>query len=148
MADVPVDREAAIAPPVRPLAEGLIIALFSGNYNCVRDGANKALNKLVAFLISEGAQVRVYSPTSARPAFQPAGDLVSVPSFPLPGRAEYRLAPRLPRSIKRDIERFAPTHFHLSAPDWLGTSAQAFAARLGVPVVASLHTRFEAYLEY
>jgi glycosyltransferase involved in cell wall biosynthesis len=47
-----------------------------------------------------------------------------------------------------DIKRFCPTHFHLSAPDWLGTSAQAFAKTLGVPVVASLHTRFEAYLEY
>lgn len=132
----------------RGIAQGLRIALFSGNYNCVRDGANKALNKLVAFLMEEGAAVRVYSPTSIKPAFEPAGDLVSVPSFPLPGRSEYRVSPRLAKSTKEDIRRFNPTHFHLSAPDWLGTSAQAFAKSLGVPVVASLHTRFETYLEY
>ena len=30
--------------------DGLRVALFSGNYNCVRDGANKALNRLSAFL--------------------------------------------------------------------------------------------------
>jgi glycosyltransferase involved in cell wall biosynthesis len=130
------------------LAAGLRIALFSGNYNCVRDGANKALNRLVAFLLANGAAVRVYSPTAPRPAFAPAGDLVSVPSFGIPTRSEYRVAPFLTRAIRRDIEAFAPTHVHLSAPDWLGTGAQRFARRLGVPVVASLHTRFETYLEY
>jgi len=135
-------------PSPRGSAEGLRIALFSGNYNCVRDGANKALNRLVAFLLEEGAAVRVYSPTSTVPAFEPAGDLISVPSFPLPGRSEYRLAPRLSRFLKEDIRRFGPTHFHLSAPDWLGTSAQRLAKAMDVPVVASLHTRFETYLEY
>ncbi|HLL30778.1 MAG TPA: glycosyltransferase family 1 protein [Allosphingosinicella sp.] len=124
------------------------IALFSGNYNCVRDGANKALNRLVAFLLNEGAAVRIYSPTVARPAFQPAGHVVSVPSVGIPGRSEYRLALGLTRSIREDISRFQPTHFHLSAPDLLGRSAQRLARKLGLPVITSLHTRFEAYLEY
>ena len=57
--------------PLRPGAmkpEELRIALFSGNYNYVRDGANQALNRLVGFLLRQGAQVRVYSPTwSIRP---------------------------------------------------------------------------------
>jgi hypothetical protein len=39
-------------------ASGLRIALFSGNYNCVRDGANRALNRLAAFLLDRGARVR------------------------------------------------------------------------------------------
>jgi glycosyltransferase involved in cell wall biosynthesis len=146
------EREAAAAAgapaDARALAAGLRIALFSGNYNCVRDGANKALNRLVQFLLDRGAAVRVYSPTAPRPAFEPAGDLVSVPSFGIPTRSEYRVAPGLPRRIREDIRRFAPTHFHLSAPDWLGTSAQSFARELGVPVIASLHTRFETYLDY
>ncbi len=38
----------------------LRIALFSGNYNYVRDGANQALNLLVGHLLRRGAQVRVY----------------------------------------------------------------------------------------
>lgn len=138
-----------VAPDGRgPTAAGLRIALFSGNYNCVRDGANKALNRLVQYLIDHGASVRVYSPVASKPAFEPAGDLVAVPSFGLPTRSEYRVALGLPASIKADIRRFRPTHFHLSAPDWLGTGAQAFARELGVPVVASLHTRFETYLDY
>jgi hypothetical protein len=44
-------------------AAGLRVALFSGNYNMVRDGANKALNRLVRYLLDNGAEVRVYSPT-------------------------------------------------------------------------------------
>ena len=74
--------------------EELRIALFSGNYNYVRDGANQALNRLVGYLLRQGANVRIYSPTVDTPAFPPTGDLVSVPSIPIPGRAEYRLADR------------------------------------------------------
>jgi glycosyltransferase involved in cell wall biosynthesis len=36
----------------------------------------------------------------------------------------------------------------LSAPDPLGHSAKNLARAMGVPVVASVHTRFETYLEY
>ena len=68
----------------------LRIALFTGNYNYVRDGANQALNRLVGYLLRQGAAVRVYSPVVETPAFAPTGDLVDVPNFPIPGRVEYR----------------------------------------------------------
>ncbi len=140
---------AAPWPRVRPVsAEGLRIALFSGNYNCVRDGANRALNRLVAHLLDRGAAVRVYSPTVRTPAFAPAGDLVSVPSIRIPGRSEYRLATGLPAAIRDDVRAFAPTHVHVSCPDFLGGRAQALARSLGVPIVASMHTRFETYPSY
>ncbi|WP_082813381.1 glycosyltransferase family 4 protein [Sphingopyxis terrae] len=124
------------------------VALFSGNFNCVRDGANRALNRLVAHTLERGHAVRVYSPTVARPAFPPAGALVSVPSWPIPFRPEYRYAPGLPRAIAHDVRRFAPTLVHVSAPDGLGAAAIRLARAIGVPVVASVHTRFETYLEY
>jgi glycosyltransferase involved in cell wall biosynthesis len=92
--------------------------------------------------------VRVYSPTAREPAFAPAGDLVSVPSIAIPGRPEYRLAIGLPAAARADIRDFAPTHFHLSCPDLLGGRAMAFARAAGTPVVASMHTRFEAYPGY
>lgn len=129
-------------------ARGLRVALFSGNYNYVREGANQALNKLVEHLLAKGAHVRVYSPTTSTPAFEPAGDLVSVPSIALPLRNEFRVALGLPASIREDIRCFGPNLVHLSTPDWLGTSAQRFARKLGMPVVASMHTRFESYFEY
>lgn len=124
------------------------IALFSGNYNYITDGANMALNTLVTYLERHGAEVLVYSPTSRRPAFKPAGTLISVGSIPVPGRGEYRIGFGLSDKLKRQIRAFRPNLFHLSAPDVLGHSALKFAETLGVPAVASFHTRFDTYLRY
>lgn len=124
------------------------VALFSGNYNYLRDGANQALNRLVAYLERCGTDVRVYSPTSDTPAFEPAGTLVSVPSMRIPGRGEYRLGLGLPAGLRRDVERFRPDIIHVSAPDWTGVAAQRLARTIDVPVVASLHTRFETYAQF
>lgn len=124
------------------------IALFSGNYNYLREGANQALNILVRHLENNGATVRVYSPVTDTPAFEPAGTLIPVPSVTLPKRTEFRLALRLPRAIRKDVRQFRPDLVHVSTPDILGTRAQTFAKQLGVPIVASMHTRFETYLAY
>ena len=132
----------------KPAGRHLRVALFSGNYNYTRDGANRALNMLVGHLLKLGAKVRGYSPTTDQPAFEAEGDLVSVPSIALPHRREFRLALGLPAFIKDDIRRFQPNLIHLSAPDWLGCSAQRFARLHGIPTVASMHTRFETYLDY
>ena len=126
----------------------LRVALFSGNYNYTRDGANGALNRLVGFLEREGVEVRVYSPTTDTPAFEPTGTLISVPSVSIPGRPEYRAALGLPEPIREHIRAFAPHIFHLSAPDILGHRAVGFGTSLGLPCVASVHTHFESYMRY
>ena len=128
--------------------EELRIALFSGNYNYVRDGANQALNRLVGFLLRQGAQVRVYSPTVEHPAFPPTGDLVGVPSAAIPGRPEYRLALRIPRSVRNDIEAFKPNVVHVAAPDIVAHRALTWARKHNIPAVSSVHTRFDTYLQY
>lgn len=126
--------------------EDLRVALFSGNYNYVRDGANQALNMLVGHMLSRGVTMRVYSPTIAEPAFPATGDLVDVPAVPMPaGRAEYKLARGLPAKPRRDLERYAPMLVHVSAPDILGHRAITWARKRGIPTIASLHTRFETY---
>ena len=98
----------------------LRVALFSGNYNYVRDGANQALNRLVEYLLRQGVHVRVYSPTVAEPAFPATGELVDVPAIPVPGRAEYRLPIRIPARVRRDLAKFDPNVVHISSPDIVG----------------------------
>ncbi|WP_313335360.1 glycosyltransferase family 1 protein [Sphingobium yanoikuyae] len=127
---------------------GLRVALFSGNYNYVRDGANQALNRFVGYLLRQGAQVRIYAPTTDTPAFPPTGDLVSAPSIPVPGRPEYRIPTRLSRALRRDLKAFAPNMIHLSSPDPLGHRALTWARDHDLPAVASVHTRFETYPRY
>ncbi len=126
----------------------LRIALFSGNYNCVRDGANQALNRLAGYLLQHGAAVRVYSPTVASPAFAPTGDLISIPSVPFPGRGEYRYPLALAPTIKRDLARFAPNLVHVSSPDVVSHRAISWARARRLPILASVHTRFETYARY
>lgn len=128
--------------------KGLRVALFSGNYNYVRDGANQALNRFVGYLLRQGAAVRVYSATTDTPAFEPTGDLVSAPSVPVPGRREYRIPYRLSGAVRRDLKTFRPNLIHVSSPDPLGHRAVAWARNNGLPAVASVHTRFETYPRY
>ena len=124
------------------------VALFSGNYNYVKDGANQALNRLVGRMLVRGLEPRVYSPVVDVPAFEATGTLIGVPSVPIPGRGEYRVALGLPKAVKADLEAFDPQIVHLSAPDWLGHDAKRWGQGRGVPVVASVHTRFETYFDY
>jgi len=126
----------------------LRIALFSGNYNYVRDGANQALNRLADYLLRQGVHLRVYSPTVAEPAFPATGDLVDVPAIPIPGRSEYRFPLWLTSSVRRDLEQFAPNVVHVSSPDIVGHRAVTWARKNKVAVVASVHTRFDTYLSY
>ena len=126
----------------------LRIALFSGNYNYVRDGANQALNRLVGYLLSQGAHVRIYSPVRDKPAFPPTGDLINVPSVAVPRRPEYRIPSSLNASVRADLEAFAPNIVHVSSPDVVAHRAVTWARARGIPVVASVHTRFETYLKY
>lgn len=126
----------------------LRIALFSGNYNYVRDGANQALNRLVGYLLRQGAHVRIYSPTVENPAFPPTGDLVSVPSMAIPNRPEYRIPLSLSPKVKRDLAQFAPNVVHISSPDRVARQAVKWAQKQNLPVLCSVHTRFETYFRY
>jgi phosphatidylinositol alpha 1,6-mannosyltransferase len=126
----------------------LRIALTSGNYNYTRDGANKALNRLVGYLLKRGAAVRVYSPVVASPAFAPTGDLIATPAVPIPFRPEYRIPLGLGSAVRADIDRFRPNMVHVSAPEFLGHSALRHARARHLPVVASVHTRFDTYVRY
>jgi glycosyltransferase involved in cell wall biosynthesis len=126
----------------------LRIALFTGNYNYVRDGANQALNRLVEYLLRQGAAVRIYSPTVDKPALPPMGEVVHIPALPIPRRPEYKFPMMIPSAVKRDIRDFRPTIFHVASPDVLGHRAVTLAHRLEQPVVASVHTRFETYMRY
>ena len=126
----------------------LRVALFSGNYNYVRDGANQALNRLVGYLLRQGVKVRVYSPTVENPAFPATGDVVSIPSVPIPSRSEYRVPLAIPPRVRRDLAEFNPNIVHVSSPDIVGHRAVTWARRRQIAAVASVHTRFDTYLAY
>ncbi len=126
----------------------LRIALFSGNYNSVRDGANQALNRLADYLLRQGAQVRAYAPVVANPAFEATGEIVGVPSVPIPLRPEYRLPIALTGRVRRDLAAYAPNIVHIASPDIVAHRAVSWARKRNIAAIASIHTRFDTYLSY
>lgn len=129
-------------------ASDLRIALFSGNYNYVRDGANQALNRLVGYLLRQGAAVRVYAPIVDKPAFPPTGDMVNLKSVSIPRRREYRIPTGIGAEARRDLKTFSPNLLHISSPDVAAHRAVTWARQRNIATVASVHTRFETYLSY
>lgn len=131
-----------------PPGDDLRVALFTGNYNYIKDGVALTLNRLVAFLEKRGVPVLVFAPVAETPAFESVGELVPVPSFAIPTRKEYRIATGLPAAQRKRLEAFRPTLFHIAVPDILGYQALKLAERWNVPVVASYHTRYDTYLHF
>lgn len=124
----------------------LRVAIVASSYNYIKDGVALTLNRLVDHLQRQGVEVMVFAPVARQAAFVHHGTLVTVPSVPLPGRPEYRLAFGVPL---RRLKAFAPDIIHVAvAPDILGFTAWRAAKRWDVKLVASYHTRYEEYLQH
>nr|WP_167080941.1 glycosyltransferase family 1 protein [Rhizomicrobium palustre] len=127
----------------------LRVVIIATSYNYIRDGVALTLNRLVSYLERHGVEVLIFAPVAKTPALKHAGTLIPVPSIPAPGRPEYRCAAPLPKSAREKIAAFKPHLMHIAmAPDLLGYSAIKLAKKLGIPLVASYHTRYETYLKH
>ncbi len=126
----------------------LRVALFTGNYNYIKDGVALTLNRLVSFLEKRGVPVLVFAPVAREPAFASVGEVVPVPSFAIPTRSEYRIAVGLSRAARQRLEAFRPTLFHIAVPDLAALKALKLAEQWNVPAVASYHTRYDTYLRF
>ncbi|MFD6417916.1 glycosyltransferase family 4 protein [Streptomyces sp. NPDC060194] len=97
-------------------------------------------------LVRRGHDVLVVAPAPADSAEQTAAPcpVVRVPSLPLPGYPQVRIA--LPgRRFSTAIEAHRPELVHLAGPFVLGARGMAAAARLGVPAVAVYQTDLAGY---
>lgn len=128
--------------------DSMRVAIFTGNYNHIRDGVSLTLNRLVDFLQSQNVEVLVFGPTIPEPAFEHIGTLIAVPSVRMPGRPEYRITIGFPKDARARLETFKPDLIHLATPDILGIKALRWAKKNNVPLVSSYHTHFSSYLKY
>ncbi|WP_337999247.1 glycosyltransferase family 1 protein [Novosphingobium pentaromativorans] len=55
---------------------------------------------------------------------------------------------RFPARHTGDLKAFSPHIVHVSSPDPVGHQAVSWARKRGLPILASVHTRFETYLRY
>jgi len=124
------------------------VALFTGNYNHIRDGVSLTLNRMVKFMLENDVEFKIFGPTIDEPALEHTGNFVAVPSFSLPGRPEYRVSTDLSSEARRHLREFKPDLVHIATPDVLGYKALRWAMDHQKPVVSSYHTHFTSYLKY
>lgn len=128
----------------------LRVALFTGNYNHIKDGVSLTLNRLVKFLENQDIPVLVFGPTIKNPELKHNGRLVELPSIRMPvsSRGEYRVTRGMSVKAEQELEEFAPTLVHIATPDPGGYRALKWAQKNQVQVVGSYHTHFTSYLKY
>lgn len=126
----------------------LKVALFTGNYNHIRDGVSLTLNRWVSFLLENNNEVLVFGPTTDVPDLEHVGEFTAVPSISMPGRPEYRITTGFPKSKQKELSRFNPDLIHIATPDILGFKALKWARNAEKPIVSSYHTHFTSYLKY
>lgn len=130
------------------MTEPLRVVLTTGNYNYIKDGVSLTLNRLVEWLERHGVKVLIIAPVAEEPAMEHHGKLLSVPSFAIPTRKEYRIGYGLTEQLRQEIFDFKPDLFHIAIPDITGHSALKLAEQMNVPAVSSFHSRFDDYLQY
>ena len=126
----------------------LRIAIFTSNYDYIKDGVALTLNRLVGYLQKRNIPVVIFAPRVKKAAFAAVGEIIGVPSFPVPRRHEYRMGMGLSNKSKVRLEEFNPTLFHIVVPDLLGYRALRWAEAHDIPVVATYHTRYDSYLKF
>lgn len=124
------------------------IAIFTGNYNHIRDGVSHTLNRLVGHLEKRGHRVIVFGPYTPNPAFKHTGDFMPVCAIPAPTRSEYRISLSFPKKAREKLKLFKPDIIHISTPDFLGFLGLRYAIKNNIAVVGSFHTHFSSYLKY
>lgn len=112
------------------------------------DGVSRTLARLFAALPERGVDFRVVSPFVPGPDVPWADRVVGVPWVPFPLYRDYRVSVPGGRRVRRLWAAFRPDLVHLVSPTPMAVWAKRVARRCGVPVVASFHTHFIAYLPY
>lgn len=82
-----------------------------------------------------------------RPALEPNAGTIAIPSAPMPGYSDIRLALPAERPIAVMIRHFRPDIVHSPTEFVLGRIAQKLARAAGIPSVSSFHTDFSRYTE-
>lgn len=123
------------------------IALTSGNLIRDLDGVAQVIYKMIEILKTRGVKMIGFSQLIPAKKDQPI-PMVKVPSFSLPFYKQYRIPFHAKRLLEKTLDEFSPDIIHIHSPDTLGFGAAEYGREHNIPVIATHHTRFTAYLKY
>ncbi len=137
------------APGVPAPGSALRVVIVAESFAPQVNGVAHSVLRAAEHLVARGHVPLVVAPAArrhrgVRPEEVSGYDVVRIPSVPLPGYPEVRIA--LPgRQVADAIARHRPHVVHLAAPFVLGATGGAAAGRAGIPVVAVFQTDLAAY---
>ena len=125
------------------------VAILTESFAPEVNGVANTVLRVAEHLASKGHQPYVIAPEPRRrtgPAPDVPYDVLRLPSVPMPGYANVRLA--LPtQRIRRALTEFGPDVVHLASPFVLGAWGAMAAQRLGLPMVAVYQTDVPGYTD-
>ncbi len=124
----------------------LHIGFFTECYRPIVNGIVASIDALRSGLETAGVAVTTIAPRFPRFA-DDGGDIVRLPSLPLPTATAYRLCVPYVREVDRSrVSDLTIVHTHSPfVTGWMGAN---HARRRGLPLVFTYHTRIEAYAHY
>jgi phosphatidylinositol alpha 1,6-mannosyltransferase len=123
------------------------IAYFSATLKDAQDGVVRVVNKYIETALNKHCSVAVFT------ASPPLASVLAVPVYRVPSvpfllQKAYRLALPGTGYFENQLGKFSPDLLHIHSPCTLGYSAARYGIRHHIPVVATYHTHFPAYLPY
>ncbi|MFB7379673.1 glycosyltransferase family 4 protein [Kitasatospora purpeofusca] len=146
------ERAAGVADAAAPDGGRLRVVIVAESFAPQVNGVAHSVLRTAEHLVARGHTPVVVAPEpGAGRGYGDGGpgggygyEVVRVPSVPLPGYPEVRIA--LPgRQVAAALERHRPQVVHLAGPFVLGAAGRSAAARAGIPVVAVFQTDLAAY---
>lgn len=120
------------------------IAIFTEVFLPKIDGITNRLRHTLDELIAQGHEVLVFGPEHAQESYRSVR-VIRIGGLPFPPYPELQISAPDPR-ILRELGRFEPDVVHVVGPACLGIWGIAAARLLRIPLVASYHTDYPAYL--
>jgi phosphatidylinositol alpha 1,6-mannosyltransferase len=123
------------------------IAYFNATLQAGQDGVTRVVYKMMEGALARRHEVMAFSALVPKPV-QQIVPMVKVPSFALPLQRAYRIPLPNYQTFARTLNTFQPDVLHINSPCPLACAATRYGAEFHVPVVATYHTHFPAYLRY
>lgn len=121
------------------------IAMFTNNYKPYIGGVPVSIEHLAEALRGRGHTVYIFAPTYENQVEEPY--VIRYPSFPI--KVAGAPVPNVLTGIfTKKVRELNIDVIHVHHPAIVGNVALSIRKKLGVPVVFTYHTRYEAYLHY
>ncbi|MEK5058543.1 hypothetical protein BK126_03480 [Paenibacillus sp. FSL H7-0326] len=124
------------------------IAIFTDTFLPEVNGVANTLGKWVEYLRARSIPVLVFAPQYGSLVNTEGGHVERFFSLPLIFYPECKLALPGRMRTERILHNFQPTLIHVATPAAIGLLGAGYAAKHGVPLVASYHTHFDQYLKH